>query len=66
MPQIIWSCRTSTVGPPGSPRLVKGPIMNYRKAIPVLLSFPTALAAALLLVVIGVDGAVPPYEAKSP
>lgn len=40
--------------------------MNYRKAIPVLLSFPTALAAALLLVVIGVDGAVPPYEAKSP
>ena len=40
--------------------------MNYRKAIPILLSFPTALAAALLLVVIGVAGAVPPYEAKSP
>jgi hypothetical protein len=40
--------------------------MNYRKAIPILLTFPTALAAALLLVVIGVAGAVPPYEAKSP
>ena len=40
--------------------------MNYRRAIPILLTFPTALAAALLLVVIGVDGAVPSYEAKSP